>query len=207
MDREFFMHFLRDPKSVGALVPLSQCVAESLIKPLKSKSTNNSWKILEVGAGTGSITRHLISLMGAEDQLDVVEIDQDCCELLAHKFDQDSRVSIHCTSILDWAPSFRYDFIVSTLPLNSFSAEMVQKILDHFQNLSKEGSLCTYVEYMGLYQLSLVFSNGKGRRLIQSRRQVLTRFHERHLLEKDKVFLNFLPCYVYQMKLHAEHYA
>lgn len=208
MDRDFFLHFLRDPKSVGALVPLSQCVAERLLKPLKNRRENKPWKILEVGAGTGSITRPLLSMMEKEDSLDIVEIDQSCCGILQNKFGGDPRLKIQCMSILDWHPAFRYDFVVSTLPMNSFSADFVKKILEHYQQLSKEEGVCTYVEYMGLHQLSVVFSKGKSRKLLQTRRQILTQFHERRLVEKNKIFLNFLPCYVYQMKLHlSEHYA
>lgn len=198
----FFKHFLRDPKNVGALVPLSQSVAEQLSKHLGLRSDDTPWRILEVGAGTGSITQTLVAQMKKQDRLDIVEIDTDCCSLLESKFRGDKRVSVHCQSILDWKPPYNYDFIVSTLPLNSFPPEMVNKIFEHYMNISTNDAICTYVEYIGIERLSLVFANKEKREIIESRRKLLKNFLRNHLLERNKVYTNFLPCYVYHVKLH-----
>lgn len=203
MYKFFFQHFLRDPKNVGAIVPLSQSVAEQLVKHLSERSDKKPWKILEVGAGTGSITQTIIANMKTQDRLDIVEIDRDCCSLLEKKFGKTKSVSVSCLSILDWAPSYHYDFIVSTLPMNSFSPEFVEKVLSHYQKIANKNAICTYVEYIGLEKLSLVFANKEKRETISSRRKLLKNFHKKHLLEKSKVFTNFLPCYVYHIKLHG----
>lgn len=198
----FFQHFLRDPKSVGAIVPLSHSVAEQLSKHLGFRSDSIPWRILEVGAGTGSITQAIVAQMKPNDQLDVVEIDVDCCRLLKDKFHHDKRVTINNLSIEDWNPCYKYDFIVSTLPMNSFPPELVDKIFSHYQKIANKDAICTYVEYIGLEQLSMIFANKEKREVIIARRKLIKNFHRKHLLEKNKIFSNFLPCYVYHVKLH-----
>lgn len=198
----FFRHFLRDPKNVGAIVPLSHHVADKLVKHLSTRPDKKPWRILEVGAGTGSITKVIAAGMRKDDRLDIVEIDNDCCMLLNNKYENSNNISIHCMSILDWNPSCRYDFIVSTLPMNSFTPEFVEKILKHYQEISNKNAICTYVEYIGLERLSLVFAKKEKRKNILSRRKFLKNFHKTHLLERNQVLTNFLPCYVYHIKLH-----
>lgn len=198
----FFRHFLRNPKDVGAIVPLSKSVADQLIKPLLQRSSKEAWKILEVGAGTGSVTRAIIERMNAKDSLDVIEIDEACSAYLQENFSTKKNVSVHCLSIFDWKPHYKYDFIVSTLPLNSFSPQLVTQLLKHYQQMSTKGALCTYVEYIGLESLSLVFATKNKRKVIHQRRKILSNFHSQHLLEKKRIYTNFLPCNVFCMRLH-----
>jgi phospholipid N-methyltransferase len=202
MYREFFEHFLRNPKGVGAIVPLSVSVSHGLVKELIERQDNKPWHILEVGAGIGNVTKDILDFMKKDDVVDVIEIDQECCRILESRFSKDPRFHLHCLSIFDWNPSEHYDFIVSTLPLNAFGPDLVEKILTHYQKISNENAFCTYVEYIGLERLSLIFAKSKKRNTIKSRRKVIDNFHRSHLIEKDKILTNFLPCYVYHMKLN-----
>lgn len=202
MYRFFLQHFFRNPKNVGAVAPLSQSVAHQLLKDLSQRQDNKPWRILEAGAGTGSVTKEILQLMHENDTLDIVEIDEECCKLLTERFKNEPRAQVHCLSVLDWSPSYSYDFIVSTLPMNSFSSKFVENILNHYQQISTDNAHCTYVEYIGLETLSLVFAKNEKRKTITGRRQLLSDFHKTHLIEKSKVFANFLPCYVYHMTLH-----
>lgn len=198
----FLRHFLRNPKNVGAVAPFSQSVASQLTKGMRYRKTHVPWRILEVGAGAGNITRTIVEEMQPSDTLDVIEIDKTCCNLLKEMFSQDGRVSIQCLSILDWTPSLPYDFIISTLPLNSFSADLVAKIFSHFQKIGAADSLYVYVEYMGLERLRLAFGSERSRQAILERRALIQKLHRQYLIKKRRVLTNFLPCYVYVMTLH-----
>lgn len=198
----FFSNFLKDPKSVGAVVPLSQSVAKELIKNFANRDSSNPCRILEVGAGIGNVSRTIIKSLGKQDHFDIIEIDQACCELLDQSFGKDSRVTIHCMSIMDWNPSEKYDFIISTLPLNTFEAQFVEEIFMHYQKLLKPDGMLTYVEYVGLQQISLAFSKGEKREDIFKRLFLLRKLHNQYLVEKKSILSNFLPCHVYHMKLH-----
>lgn len=198
----FLKHFLRDPGSVGAIVPLSQAAVQELLKEMSERKGNQNWNILDAGAGIGNISEQIQKRMKDEDRLDLVEIDEECCELLRKKFLGDERIRIACMSILDWTPEYHYDFIVSTLPFQNFDAEMVSKILDHYMEISNEDALCSYIEYMGIGRVKELFAKEPAKSDIEKRRDLMSEFHKEHLLEQNSVYQNMLPSYVYHLQLH-----
>jgi phospholipid N-methyltransferase len=202
MSKSFFQHFLRHPSNVRTMIPLSQSAADQFIKLLKMRSDSTPWRILEVAPGNGSVTKSIVSNMKEHDHLDVIGINPTCCDLLRARYAQDSRVSIHCMSIIDWHPGMHYDLIVSKLPINSFLPSLVAKVLKHYRHLGSQESICAQVEYIGLEKVKFMFAKAETRKVIKERRKILNTFFKHHLLEKKKVFANFLPCYVYHLKLH-----
>lgn len=202
MYQVFLQHFFRNPKKVGALVPLSKKVAGQLSQDLKVRADHKPWLILEAGAGIGNVSQEILKWMKENDRLDIIEIDPTFCAILKETFKEDRRVTIHCLSILDWKPKDCYDFIVSTLPLNSFAPNFVEKVFKHYQEISKPDARFTYVEYIGLEKVKWLFSNSKNRKISQNRKQFLANFHKTHLLNTDRVYANFLPCYIYHLTLH-----
>jgi phosphatidylethanolamine/phosphatidyl-N-methylethanolamine N-methyltransferase len=202
MYKFFFQYFLRNPMKVGKIIPLSQSVAAQFIRHLELRTDSTPWKILEVAAGTGSITKSLISHMKENDHLDIVETDPECCRLLKDKYSNDKRISVHCTSIMDWHANNDYNFIVSTLPINSFLPKSIEKLFNHFKELGNKESVCTFVEFIGFEKFKFLFANAKYRKVIRRRRRILNTFLKNHMLQKNKVFANFLPCNVYHLKLH-----
>ncbi len=92
-------------------------------------SATQPQKILEVGPGTGAVTRRIIAGMGKADSLDLVELNETFVRQLQDRFRHDpafqavadrARV-LHCP--IEQLPHEQtYDVIVSGLPLNNFSA-------------------------------------------------------------------------------------
>lgn len=202
MDNIFFRQFLKNPFNIGAAAPLSKRVAQNLIKFIKNRNRNAPCKILEVGGGIGNITSGIIAEMGENDLLDAVEIDPAFCALLQKKFGHDRRVNIHCLSILDWKPSYKYNYIISTLPMNMFPPDTVTQIFALYQHLLNEEGVFTYVEYMGLAKLGLLFSLGKTKKMNQERIYYIDRLQKDYLIEKVSIIANFLPCNIYHMKFN-----
>ena len=200
----FFSSFLKDPKSVGAIVPLSQSVARELIKYFANRDRTKPCRILEVGAGIGNVSRTIVESLGKEDHFDIIEIDSSSCNILNQAFSNDSRIEIHCMSIIDWNPAYTYDFIISTLPFNSFDPDFIEKIFAHYKKLLNPNGILTYVEYVGLQQISYAFSNGPQRENIAKRIILLNEFQNKYLIEKKTIFFNFLPCHVYHLQLKYE---
>lgn len=199
----FLSNFLKDPKSVGAVVPLSSSVVKQLIKFVVNKGTKKNCRVLEVGGGIGNVSKAIVNSLGDNDLLDIVEIDAGCCEILRKTFEKDSRVAIHCMSIIDWTPPYDYDFIISTLPFNSFKASFVKDIFDHYMKLCKPKGILTYVEYIGLQKMNLALSQGKKKKNIMDRQNLLNKLQDQYLIEKTSVMTNFLPCNVYHLQLHV----
>ncbi len=199
MDTFFIGHFLRNPRNVGALVPLSHFAAESMITFLQ-QHPKRSLRILEAGAGTGSVTQSIVRHLGPDDFLDVVEIDPACCEHLKKLFADDPRVLIHCQSILDWTSDKKYDLVYSTLPMNSFSPELVKKVFSHYKQLLLPGGIVSYVEYIGLAALGLLFSCGELKEERKERLKVLKELQTDYLIDEVNVYLNFLPLKIYRLR-------
>ena len=197
----FLSHYLRNPKAVGAVSELSPRVAKQLLKYVANRPHKGPSKILEVGAGTGSITRPLVDLLHKGDILDIVEIDSACCKKLAELFKNDKRVRVHNASITEFDPGYQYDFIISTLPFNTFPSDFVQKVVSLYKTIIKDDGMCAYVEYMGLQRINLLFSKKHEKQAIVSRKNLLREYHKKYLVEKNDVFTNFLPCHVYHMQL------
>jgi len=198
----FFSHFLKSPKTVGAAAPLSQGVINQIVKHLKKRIRLSAVRILEVGAGIGNVTHSITKLLLPQDQLDIVEINPEYCQFLDQRFGKNTNVSIHCVSVIDWVPIQPYDFIISTLPFNSFDPLFVERIFAHYTKLLKPNGVLSYVEYMGLQDINLAFSKGKKRKIIHQRKHLLQDLQRRCLIEKKQIFSNFLPCNIYHMSMH-----
>lgn len=197
----FFKHFLRNPSSVGALTELTDSVIEKMTKYLRERNRNKPCRILEAGAGNGSLTRRIIPELRPGDTLDAVEIDSTCCQSMLKKFRSHKQVKVICSSILDWYPDYQYDYIISTLPFNSFGAGFVSDILDHYEKIAKEGCIFSYVEYVGLAKLSLLISKKEKKQEIHMRRAALKNYQKNYMIEKNRILKNFLPCHVYHMRM------
>ena len=197
----FLKHFLRDPAAVGAITALNNNVAKKMVKYLKSRDYGTPCRILEVGAGTGSITKKIVPELLDHDILDLVEIDQGCCKILEDEFKAYQNVQTISRSVLDWKPEYKYDFIISTLPFNSFPANFVEKILGHFDEISASGCLCSYVEYVFLSKISQLFGDKKKRPQIKDRRKTLRNYRDGLLIERQCELLNFPPCHIYHMNM------
>jgi len=133
--KAFFTAFLNAPKKVGSVIPSSSFLANAMTRYVQRKDA--PIKVLEVGAGTGALTKTIAARMGEGDLFDVIEIDPDLCDVLRDKFKNNKNVKVHCISISDWNPQYNYDFIVSSVPFNSFRSGTVKTILDKYEALIK----------------------------------------------------------------------
>jgi len=156
----FFTQTFSHPKVVGTIAPSFRFAARKMIRKVSEDPNKNRW-ILEVGAGTGAITKHLIKELKEGDHLDVVECLPEMTKILAKVIEQSGKsqqVTLHEMPIQNFKVNKRkYDYIVSTLPLNTFSPDQVQNFYRQVdqQLLVKNGCL-SYIELMGLPTIRLV---------------------------------------------------
>ncbi|MGA1401204.1 MAG: phospholipid methyltransferase, partial [Phycisphaerales bacterium] len=81
----FVSQAVRNFHHVGAVWPSSPLLAKALAKPLRRHrevSADRPVKVLEVGAGTGAVTKAVLSSLGSRDSADVVELNPVFCESL-----------------------------------------------------------------------------------------------------------------------------
>src|SRR4051812_19990803 len=69
--KQYFRHF----NSTGAVLPSGRLLARALCRHSRcEKSASKPRRILEVGPGTGAVTRQLVECLGPNDQLTLVEL-------------------------------------------------------------------------------------------------------------------------------------
>ena len=78
----FLRHWIRDPLGIGALFPSSARVAQAMARQLQ---LDRPGVIVELGAGTGSLTRGLIAAGCPAERLIVVESEPQLTEYLAQR--------------------------------------------------------------------------------------------------------------------------
>ncbi|MBI4719136.1 MAG: methyltransferase domain-containing protein [Planctomycetes bacterium] len=202
---KFLKQYVCDPNVVGAVAPSSRALAEALCEPLRAHAGPAC--ILEVGAGTGAITRYIGTVLQDEHELDVCEIQPDFADILERDvlsmpvFDRHmraGRVRLFRCPIQELTEQDRYDFIISGLPLTVFELEDVQAVFAVIRRCLRPGGVFSYFEYIGLRRTSRVLALGKRRRRIRSVSAYLSDHIRAHQFRSTTVLRNFLPA-------HARH--
>lgn len=201
----FAKEFFKSPGGVGTVFPCSQSVGAELVKYIvKSQQSNPSkpLRILEVGAGTGSITEVIASSLRSIDCLDAVELSEDMSVVLHKKFDSKSNISVHCISILDWSPQYHYDFIISTLPFTLFDIDMMVNAIEHLKKLIKPYGVLSFVAYLGGSTLKSFFAFGGQGREQRKKSAILKNLRGTYEIGSTVVWKNVPPINVYHLQIH-----
>lgn len=196
----FLRAFLSKPHRIGAAVPSSRRLSHALMGPFLRR--DRPAKVLEVGAGTGAVTRHIGFEMGAQDELSICEIQP---EFAAHverevlgepqfaNAVREGRVKLSECAIQDYPLTSRYDYVISGLPLTAFSEHEVREILDAVRRLLKPGGVFSYFEYLALRRLKKTASVGRARVRIRRVSSVLDDHIDRFQFDRQIVLANVPP--------------
>src|SRR5262249_39453281 len=150
----------------GALLPSGVFLAQAIARSLRGPRATA--RILEVGPGSGAITRVLARHMKPGDQLDAVEINPHFAQLLEEQRLRNPAFAAHRDAvriinapIQDLSGESIYDVIVSGLPLNNFAPDEIRSIFDTLTRLVRPGGLLTYFEYTFIRTLKMPFAGRK----------------------------------------------
>lgn len=124
----FALGYLRNPRRVGAIAPASRALAQAILTEVLRTAPGT---LIEVGAGTGAITRALLPALVQADRFMVIERDPDFARLLRRSF-PDLEVLNHCATRLD---ALDIDHrspvtVVSSLPLLSMTRDEAHGCID-----------------------------------------------------------------------------
>jgi len=176
---EFVKQFVAEPRVVGALTPSSHSLAVALCEPYLAHK--GQARVLEVGAGTGAITRHIGSVLREGDELDIFEIQPAFADILERdvltlpelrRSVAEGRVRLMRGAVEKIQAKAHYDFVISGLPHTSFALGQLQEVFAVIRRCLKPGGVFTYYEYIALRRLGAAFSIGAVRR----RRREVSRF-------------------------------
>lgn len=192
-----FSRFVSNPQQVGEVAPISSAAGQELAKYM-SKS-NEGKKYLEAGGGCGAVSVQLAEVLQAHDHLDVVEIDPAMCEILKNRLNKYSNVAVHCCSILDWNPGYRYDGIISTLPFNSLGIDFTEKALSYFKKVAGKNCVFSYVEYPIVGQLFQHFYMGERKRNFKAVQAFLEPVRKESMIDQALIYFNVPPIAIYHL--------
>jgi phospholipid N-methyltransferase len=205
--RLFFQEFRRNFHSTGAVAPSGQRLARTLAHYVDHRTDDRPKRILEVGPGTGAVTRQIIRRMHRNDRLDLVEINQNFVDRLNDLFRNDPeyrevspRSAVHCTRIENLHTDAPYDVIISGLPLNNFAVEEVEAVISILRRLTAERATLTFFQYMGIRRVKAVVSGRDERARLRGIDQVLGDLLKTHEFRRDWVWSNVPPAWVHHLK-------
>jgi len=136
----FFKRFLAHPVAVGAVLPTSLQTARIMADPANPNGT-----ILEMGAGTGSITQGILEHIKDPKNLTSVEIDPDLAEEFKKNFPNVKLVVGDVEEVL--RSGQKYDAIISGIPFSVMEAEKKKRIYDLISIKLNPGGVFVAIQY------------------------------------------------------------
>jgi phosphatidylethanolamine/phosphatidyl-N-methylethanolamine N-methyltransferase len=156
--REFFRQFRQRYDTTGSVLPSSRVLARALTRPMRQHAGPR--RVLEVGPGTGAVTREIVRQLRPDDRLDIVEINADFVDLLRRRFDEEPafRRRRHQTRVIhspiqDVDGQAAYDFMISGIPLNNFAPPLVEEIFESYRRLLRLAGTLSFFEYVAIRDL------------------------------------------------------
>lgn len=123
--------YVASPRRTGTICPSSRFLARRMVASI-GKSPKDCGAVVELGAGTGAITKYIVEGGYAGDSsLYCIEFDKKLCEILEKKFPAAKIINGSAENIreLVGADSGKISAIISGLPLVSLPKEVVDNIL------------------------------------------------------------------------------
>jgi phosphatidylethanolamine/phosphatidyl-N-methylethanolamine N-methyltransferase len=180
----FFTRWLKAPHRIGAVAPSSRFLARAMATQVDLRRAG---PVIELGGGTGSVTKALLEAGLPVDRLIVIERDVRLYKMLRRRFPQlrivlgDAR---HLVELLRPLGIDAVSAVVSSLPLVSMSKTMRRQIIN--QSFALLGDAGRFIQYT--YSLSSPLAG----REFGLRGRVAAR-----------VWLNFPPASVWNYRLAA----
>ena len=150
---QFLQAFLKNPLNVGAIAPSSSELAAEMLAGISPDDHNI---VLELGVGTGAITKFLRTAIPSRESYIGIELDSDLVETLNKNFPD---MNITCGNAAD-AYQIHADsglgkvrYLVCCLPFVSLPKEVSEAVLVEIQKFMDEGCELRIFQYAHGYFL------------------------------------------------------
>lgn len=204
--RLFLREFLLNYHTTGAILPSGRSLARALARQVGTGG--RPVRILEVGPGTGPVTQQIIQRMGPEDRLDLVELNKSFVARLEERLASEplfqavaGRVRVFHCPVEELPPREKYDLMISGLPLNNFTPEQVERILNAMAALLVPGGILSFFEYIAIRRMKAVVSGRAGRERLQGIGRVLEGVLRQGEIRRDWIWVNVPPAWVHHVQM------
>ena len=139
---EFLQAFLKNPAKVGSIRPSSPELAQKMIEGITPDKSN---AVLELGVGTGAITKFLQKIVPDESSYLGIELDPDLVGLLRRNYPDMPIVrgnAVDAWSIHQRSGTGKIGYIVCCLPFVSLPKEVGENVLREVEKFMDQG--CTF---------------------------------------------------------------
>ena len=139
---QFLQAFLKNPAKVGAITPSSPELAQKMLKGIEPNAENI---ILELGVGTGAITKYLQDVLPDEKSYLGIELDRSMVKSLRKNYPDLKIVCGNATdtfSIHQKSDLGKVGFVICCLPFVSLPNEVGERILLEIDKFMQQG--CTF---------------------------------------------------------------
>lgn len=198
----FYGEAVKKAQEVGAFSSTSKVVAEAVAEPIRHPG-GKTIRVLEVGAGTGAITREVVPRMRAGDRLDLVEINPEFVKVLVDRFGAipgGPEVVVHEKDAELLPRDEPYDFVISSLPLLNFPPEKVRRIFELcLTELLRPGGTMSYYDYWAKELRAYVVGPAERRRM-KDVIKVTNEFRDRYEVEDRVIPWNVTPALVHYLQ-------
>lgn len=142
---QFLATFARAPFKTGSVAPSSRWLAERMVQ---GAGLEGAHTVVELGPGTGAITRSIVRELGSETLFVAVEYDPGFAEALKRRFPRATVVNDTAERLPELLREHgrdRADCILSSLPFAAFPQGLRHRLLDAAcRSLGPGGRFVTY---------------------------------------------------------------
>ncbi|MGB7207826.1 MAG: rRNA adenine N-6-methyltransferase family protein [Pyrinomonadaceae bacterium] len=139
---EFLQAFLKNPGKVGSIKPSSPELAQKMIEGITPDKNN---AVLELGVGTGAITKFLQDIVSDDKSYLGIELDRDLVRLLRRNFPDMQIVrgnAVDTASIHERSGIGKISYVICCLPFVSLPNEVGEQIMQQVDKFMQQG--CTF---------------------------------------------------------------
>lgn len=149
-ERILFIHkFLKHGTRIASVTPSSRWMCRELARDV---SPDRPQRILELGAGTGVVTREIEKRMHPDSTLVICEQDADFVRILRKNHTRATLVDDSFERITDHINHDHFDAVVSGLPVPSFDDQLRGSLFSMIATLAPDARYAQLTEFPLIYK-------------------------------------------------------